>query len=121
MFKLPKIVLPSVAAGLFAAAALAGAASPAAADSWGRDSWRCFGDRCARFHCDWDGDRCERTSEWRWRGGYRDGGYRYGEGGYGYRDGGGRTVQRCWGDRCVTVRCDHDGDRCERADGWRWR
>ncbi|HEY3811599.1 MAG TPA: hypothetical protein VGL66_00110 [Caulobacteraceae bacterium] len=28
---------------------------------------RCFGDRCATFRCDLNGDRCTRTGAWRYR------------------------------------------------------
>jgi hypothetical protein len=115
MFKRSKIVLPAAAAGLFAAAALVGAAAPASADPWDHDGWRGRGyDHDNRGY-----DRDGRGYDREYRGYDRDDrarGYRFG---YGY--GWGRTVQRCYGPRCATFRCDHDGDRCTKVSGWYWR
>jgi hypothetical protein len=114
MTKLPNLLARSALVAAIGMTGLTVGAGAANAQPWGRTVERCAGDRCATYHCDYDGDRCTRVSDFRYRDAYR--GY-YTRRVYGYR-----TMTRCDsdGDRCATFRCDADGDQCTRVSGW-WR
>lgn len=111
--RIPSMITKSALAATLALTGVTAGVGVAHAQSWGRNMERCAGDRCATFHCDWDGDNCVRTGSWH----YRYGGY-YTRREYSYR-----TMTRCDsdGDRCATFRCDADGDRCVRTSGWWYR
>jgi hypothetical protein len=110
MTQFNRFLVRAAAAAAIVAPGLAVTTSAAHAQAYGPPIWRCNGDSCAPFRCDYDGDHCRRVGHWRDRDDYvRPNGYDYvprGDGYHSYR-------RQCdnW-NRCVTLRCDPDGDDC---------